>query len=269
MGSFVRRTVCETVTWKGRGLHSGLPVSVSVHPAHDGLFFLSDGLRTEAVPQNVTDTARCTRLGNVSTIEHLMSALSLFGVTDALVEVRGGELPALDGAAREYCDAIKETTVQDLSIREVSGPFARVYHVESETKVAVSAGDGHWRYEYESGVRWPGTQHFESQLGLRAFIQEIAPARTFALEEEVEAIRAAGLGMGLDESSALVIGSVGYVNRAKFPDEPARHKLLDLIGDLWLSGVPYSMLNVVSVRGGHKANVATAKKLRESVRFQG
>ena len=101
----------------------------------------------------------------------------------------------------------------------------------------------------------------------RLYKKEIASARTFAFEEEVEPIRQAGLAKGLDANSALILGSNGYVNDPRFDDEPVRHKMLDLIGDLYLSGVPMTMINVVSSRSGHKTNVEAAKKLAAHAKF--
>ena len=80
-------------------------------------------------------------------------------------------------------------------------------------------------------------------------------------------VREAGLGKGLDERTAFVIGAHGYLNKTKFEDEPVRHKMLDLIGDLYLSGVPIELLDVVASRSGHTANVAAAQKLRDAVVF--
>jgi UDP-3-O-acyl-N-acetylglucosamine deacetylase len=214
------------------------------------------------VPENVTDTSRCTRLGEVSTVEHLMSALAGLGVTDAEVEVEGDELPAMDGCSLAFYQGVSAVGLSDLGEARVDGPFERVFHVDGDVKIAISSGNGHWRYEFECGERWPHSQHFEV-LSLNNYADEVAPARTFAFEEEMEMIRKAGLGKGLDETTAFVIGASGYINQTRFDDEPARHKALDLIGDLYLSGVPPQLLNVVAQRSGHRTNVAAAAKLRE------
>ena len=267
MSRFLRKTLTQEAVFEGRGLHSGLPVRAFVHPSEKGLWFRRGGSRWAATPENVTDTSRCTRLGEVSTVEHLMAAFAGLGVTDAEVEVDGEEMPAMDGAAREYCDHILQTGLTTIGDREVHGPFARVYHVEGDVKIAVSAGDGLWRYEYELGERWPGSQPFEFSFARSSFVDEVSRARTFALAEEMEMVRAAGLGKGLDETTAFVIGKAGYENKVLFEDEPARHKLLDLIGDVYLAGVPPSLLRVVAQRSGHRTNVAAAVKLREHVSF--
>jgi UDP-3-O-acyl-N-acetylglucosamine deacetylase len=264
MNRFVRRTPTDSVRFEGRGLHSGEPITVLVHPGAEGIAFRRGATRWAASPENVTDTSRCTRLGEVSTVEHLMSAFAGLGVTDAEVEVDGDELPAMDGCSLAFYQGVSAVGLSDLGEAKVDGPFERVFHVDGDVKIAISSGNGHWRYEFECGDRWPHSQHFEV-LSLNKYADEIAPARTFAFEEEMEMVRKAGLGKGLDETTAFVIGSSGYVNKAKFDDEPARHKALDLIGDLYLSGVPPQLLNVVAQRSGHRTNVAAATKLKEHV----
>ena len=267
MISFRRKTLTNPVAFEGLGLHSGEPVTVEIRPGEHGLAFTHNGERFEAIPENVTDTTRCTKLGTVSTVEHLLSALAAHGVTDAEVMVSGGETPALDGASKAYFDEIEVAGLTDLGERSITGPSETIVHEEGDVRVEVSSGAGVWRFEFECGDRWPHSQHFEISLGARAYAEQVAPARTFAFEEEMEKMRAAGLGQGLDETTAFVIGSHGYVNETKFDDEPVRHKMLDLIGDLYLSGVPIGLLNVVATRSGHAANVAVAKKLRDAVVF--
>jgi UDP-3-O-acyl-N-acetylglucosamine deacetylase len=264
MHSFSRKTLAKTATFEGRGLHSGEPVKLTVHPAEEGIVFQKGSSKWDAKPENVTDTSRCTRLGEVSTIEHLMAAFAGLGVTDAVVEVQGGELPALDGCAVAYCEGIANTGLAKFGSAQVTGPFSRVFHIDGEVEIAISSGDGRWRYEFECGDRWPNWQHFEFSFE-NSFAKEVAPARTFAFEEEMDAIRKAGLGKGLDEESAFLIGANGYVNKTRFDDEPARHKLLDLIGDLYLAGVPPQLLNVVGQRSGHRTNIDAAKKLKDHV----
>lgn len=262
MKSFRRKTLTYQTVFEGCGLHSGEPVKVVVKPGDSGITF--NGV--QAVPASVTDTSRCTKLGDVSTIEHLMSALAALGITDSEIEVDAGEMPAMDGASEMYFLQLSKVVTTDLGEQSIDGKIA-IEHIDDDISVTVNSGTGVWRYEFECGDRWPHSLHFEVALSEQTYSTEIAPARTFAFESEIEMVRAAGLGQGLDETTAFLIGSEGYVNEAKFEDEPARHKMLDLIGDLYLSGVPIEMLDVVASRSGHKANVAVAQKLRDAVVF--
>ncbi|MHB8637432.1 MAG: UDP-3-O-acyl-N-acetylglucosamine deacetylase [Fimbriimonadaceae bacterium] len=261
-----RRTVKGVVSLSGRGLHGGAPVDVRIHPGNEGIAFRLGDRRFAAIPENVTDTTRCTRLGDVFTIEHAMSALAGLEVTDVEIELSAPELPGLDGSAAEYVSAIAAIGLTDIGTTHVYPPFKRVFMQEGAVSLAASRGDGHWRFEYLTGERWPGTQVFEASHVTESYAADIAPARTFALVEELPFIKQMGLGQGLDASSALILGTAGYENPARFADEPARHKLLDLIGDLYLSGIPVRYLSVVAVRSGHRTNVAFAKLLADASR---
>ncbi|HSI73224.1 MAG TPA: UDP-3-O-acyl-N-acetylglucosamine deacetylase [Fimbriimonas sp.] len=259
-----RRTVTEDIAFEGRGLHSGEPVRIVVRPGSEGIWFRDGQSRVEAIPGNVTDTTRCTRLGSVSTIEHLMGALAGREVTDAEIEVTGGEIPGLDGSAKTLFDGI--TPGEVIGCRELPSLFTRIFLQEdSGLKMAVSKGTGHWRYVYDLGQRWPGSQSFELEHLPFEFGDQVASARTLVLTEEIEGAKSLGLGRGLDDSSVLIVGREGYLNESRFPDEPARHKLLDLIGDLYLAGIPLKFLNVAAEKSGHRANVQVAKMLKNSL----
>ncbi|MBS1704502.1 MAG: UDP-3-O-acyl-N-acetylglucosamine deacetylase [Armatimonadetes bacterium] len=266
MIEFVRQTLSQDLEFEGNGLHSGVPVKVWVRPGEDGIWFRHGQERVQAIPENVSDTTRCTRLGSIATIEHLMSAFAGVGITDAEIELSELELPALDGASWVFATALDAVPKAELGTVQLEGLYARVYEKEDSHSIAIARGDGWWRYEFLTGDRWPGSQDFEFRCSPESYIAQIAPARTFGFEEELPQIKAAGLAKGLDETSALVLGQEGYLNTPKFADEPVRHKLLDLIGDLYLAGIPPTLLSVVADRSGHTANVRAAKKLRASVR---
>lgn len=267
MITFRLQTVSNPITIEGLGLHGGQPVRIRIIPGSAGIAFWSGSERFQAIPENVTDTRRCTQLGTVSTIEHLMSAFAGLRITDAEVEVDGGELPACGGCSMEYVNAILASGRTEIGTKSFDPPFARVYEKTEKYSVAIGRGEGIWRYEFRTGDRWPGLQEIEVELNEKNYIEEVARARTIAFEEELPMIKQMGLGKGLDETSALILGSSGYLNESRFPDEPARHKLLDLIGDLYLSGVPIEYLSVIGDRSGHASNVVAAKKLREACIF--
>jgi len=260
-----RKTIANDVSFEGLGLHSGVPVQVVVHPAENGIWFRCGSENIQALPENVSETTRCTRLGTVSTIEHLMSAFAGLEVTDAVVELSEPELPGLDGSSQIYVQSLIDIGFAALAEVEMPPLFSRVFLQEDGLKIAISKGSGHWRYEYQTGDRWPGRQGFETTDVAQTYAAEIAPARTFVLAEEIPMIIQLGLGRGLDEDSAVIVGIEGYKNLARFPDELARHKLLDVIGDLYLAGVPIRHLNVVAERSGHRANVHAAAMLWQAV----
>lgn len=262
--TYERRTVKDTIEIEGRGLHTGTPVSVSIFPAEEGIRFRFGADTWQANPENVTDTTRCTRLGLISTVEHLMSAFAGAEVTDALVEVDAPELPAMDGSALPYLTALEESGTERIGEAEFPGVYSRVFVQEGDAKIAISAGEGRWRYEFQTPNRWPGEQVLETTDIVKGY-PELAGARTFAFQEELVMIQAAGLGRGLDAESALILGPEGYLNTERCADEPVRHKMLDAVGDIYLAGVPLRFLNVVAIRTGHTATVKAAAELYRQV----
>lgn len=262
---YPRQTLTASVEIAGPGLHSGAACQVTLHPGESGIRFRREtGSWIEAHPSQVTETRRCTRLGDISTVEHLMSAFAGLNVTDCDVEVQGGELPAAGGCSAPYVEAIRAVGVQPCGKLTVTGPFARIFMQDLPSKFAIGLGEGWWRAVYIRENEFPGHQEFEIALTPEKYAAEVAPARTFVLEHEIEAARAAGLGRGLTEAEVLGIAPTGYLNEARFADEPARHKLLDVMGDLYLSGVPVAHLDVVAEFTGHTLNVSVAHKLVEA-----
>jgi UDP-3-O-acyl-N-acetylglucosamine deacetylase len=238
---------------------------MTVHPGDNGIGFRIGSERVAADPRNVTDTTRSTKLGPIGTVEHLMSAFCGLEITDAEVELDAPELPGMDGSAGPYVDVLVEAGFETLPSREVPDLFRRLFFQDGDVKIAIGGGQGGWRYLFQTGERWPSEQIFHRDDVVGSYVLEIAPSRTFAFAEEIPAVIQAGLGKGLDVSSVLVLGMEGYKNEARFEDEPARHKLLDAMGDLYLTGVPARHLSVVAERSGHKAHVAAAKMLAESL----
>lgn len=264
--NFTRQTLNTSVGLEGLGLHSGEPVTVTIHPGERGIWFRCGSHVVQAIPENVTDTTRCTRLGEISTIEHLMSALAGLDITDAEVELSTPELPAMDGSAKPFVEALMTVGRSVLGETQLKDPFSRIFVQEPDAKMAISRGSGHWRYTFETGERWPGTQIFESEHIDQVYVEAVAPARTFGFAEEIPVIIERGLARGLNLETALVIGETGYNNYALFEEEPARHKLLDAMGDLFLAGVPPRFLNVAAERTGHRANVKAAQLLWQAIR---
>ena len=265
----LRRTLARDIRIEGRGLHSGAAVAVRVMPGESGLRING----TAAVAENVTDTSRCTVLGGVGVVEHLLSALGGLGITDAEIEVVGGEMPGLDGSAGPWVRAILESGVAEIGPAEFPVLFDRVYEKDHETPadrradLAAARGSGHFRFTFETPAdRWPGVQTAEVRLQSPAeYAEQIAPARTLVFDFELPHVERLGLGRGLDESSCIVLDPAGPRGDTRFPDEPARHKLLDLIGDMTLTGLPLSTLDVTARKSGHRTHVALALKVREAL----
>ena len=262
---FKRRTIAQPVSFEGIGLHSGVPVKVTVHPSESGIAFRLGDDRVEAKPENVSDTTRRTKLGPINTIEHLMSAFAGLEITGAEVELDAVEMPGMDGSSKPFVDALLAVGFVDGAEFEVPSLFSRLFPHDDHSSVSIAKGSGHWKYVFETGERWPGTQSYETETIIDSYASEVAPARTTAFSEELEMAAKLGLGKGLDLNSVLILDETAYRNPARFEDEPARHKLLDLAGDLYLAGVPLRALNVVAVKSGHTGNVRAAQMLSQAI----
>jgi len=193
--TFPRRTLTNPARFEGLGLHTGTPVVMTVHPGEAGIRFRLGSEIIAATPENVSDTTRCTRIGPVSTIEHIMSALAGLEITDAEVELTSPEVPGMDGSAGPYVEEILRVGTTDFGEQGAPKLYRRVF-LKNGAEIAIAKGSGHWRYTYETGPRWPGTQTFESRDVVTDYRESIAFARTFALSEELPTIQKMGLGRG-------------------------------------------------------------------------
>ena len=249
---------------EGVGLHSGRQarVRVSSAPADHGIRFGRRG-RTPigARADAVTSTYLCTQLGSeearIATVEHLLAALAGLGVDNAVVTLEGAEVPILDGSAGPFVDAIRggglavlpaprrvAVVHRAVAVEGRGGAFVRL---EPAPVVSVAG-----RYVFRPPV---GAQRVAVDLTPATFAADLAPARTFGFEDEVAALHRSGRALGGSLGNALVYGPQGPVNGERFPDECARHKLVDAIGDLALIGGPWRG-RYVADRGGHALNVA-------------
>jgi UDP-3-O-[3-hydroxymyristoyl] N-acetylglucosamine deacetylase/3-hydroxyacyl-[acyl-carrier-protein] dehydratase len=278
-----RRTVQGSAELRGVGLHTGAAATLRLGPAPagSGVVFVRKDLpgapRIPANPDAVVDRGRRTALAagtaEVHTVEHLLSACHGLGVDDLLVEIDAVEVPGMDGSALPFVEALRRARVveipgaprRELLLRAPEGVTepgsdATLSALPHEHGLAVS-------YTLDYGPRAPfGPQHVALELSEETFVREIAPARTFVLEAEAEALRRAGLGKGATTENTLVVGAQGPVdNRLRFPDEYARHKVLDLLGDLFLAGADIRA-RVVAVRSGHGGNARLAARFAALVR---
>lgn len=263
MNTYQRKTLLESVKFEGKGLHSGIPTTLFVHPTQkSGLKIIYGGKTFCVDPQNVTQTIRCTQLGPVSTVEHILSALAGCEITDAVLEFTNPEAPAMDGSAKIFFDALSKIGFQVNEEKELFFEFAPFVIEKGDAKIEIKPGNGNLTCIYDLGERWPGKQEESIQFSMEEYGLQIAPARTFGLEEELPMIRAAGLAQGLDETSAVILGKEGYLNAVRFENEPTRHKLLDLVGDIYLAGIPIKYLDIIAYKSGHTLHVEAAKKLK-------
>ena len=255
---------------RGVGLHSGEQAVVRLVPSDKPGFQIRFTDQSESIrlsPDQVRDSQLCTTLDlgsrKVSTVEHLLAALAGCGVTHAEIVLSGSEVPLLDGSALNWVEALAEVGLQTASSARptppsLSQPLSR--HRGSSVITATPAD----RFSVVGIIDFPqpaiGRQVLALDLSPQVFVDEIAPARTFGFREQVEQLRAAGLIQGGALDNALVCDGDHWLNPPlRFPDEPVRHKLLDLIGDLALVGFPQAQ--VLVYRGSHGLHTDLAAAL--------
>ena len=264
-------TIANTVAHTGIGLHSGCEVTIRLKPApvDTGLVFVRTDLpekpKIPAVSDSVTSTMRATTIGNnevkVFTIEHLLSAFHVLQVDNCFIEINAEEPPVTDGSSLVFFDLIKQAGLQqqDKLRREIV--IDKVYRIDDGDRfVMVVPYDG-FRVSFTSlnPHKLIGVQYEDFIIDEEIYHREIAPARTIAYEQEIEALKNMGLGLGGTMESVIVYNDKGWLNKLRYEDELVRHKILDVIGDLRLAGIIRG--HVIAVKSGHALNALLAKKI--------
>ncbi len=267
-------TLAAPVECSGVGLHSGGLSRVRLEPSEEPGFRVGwlDAPQQPLQllqPSQVCETQLCTALKldqrRLATVEHLLAALAGVGLTAVTLLVEGDEIPLLDGSAQPWVEAIAEAGLQGLGSRPVPEPLSRPITLQQgQSFVTALPSD---RLRLAAAIEFPqaaiGRQFFSLELTPEAFVRDIAPARTFGFREQVEQLRAAGLIQGGALDNALVCDGDHWLNPPlRFADEPVRHKLLDLLGDLALAGLPQAQ--VFAFRGSHGLHTALAAALTSS-----
>jgi UDP-3-O-[3-hydroxymyristoyl] N-acetylglucosamine deacetylase len=269
-----QRTLRRAISCAGIGLHSGRKVTLSLKPAaaNSGIRFRRSDLGGLEVPARVNHvgginyaTGLSRDAVRVDTVEHLLAALVSLGVDNAIVELNSPEVPIMDGSAAPFVYLIQEAGVKRL---DVSRSYLKVHRPMSLTRgdkrIAIYPSD-HFKVTYSIAFDHPLLRHQSRTIRLTpdAFVDEIAPARTFTFLKEVEMLRQQGLALGGSLENAIVVGDTGVLNNAlRFDDEFVRHKILDVIGDLALIGYPI-IGHLVAHRGGHALHTAFAAHVLE------
>ena len=266
--------LAAAVERRGVGLHSGQECLVRLEPGSKQGFwvaFLDQPEREPMLmaPEQVRDTRLCTALDlagrPLATVEHLLAALAGVGLTQAEIWVDGHEIPLLDGSALPWVEAIAEAGLVDLGPRAPLPALAAPISCQrGESFVQALPSE---RLLLSAAIEFPqpaiGRQLFSLALSPETFVREIAPARTFGFKDQVEQLRQAGLIQGGALDNALVCDGDHWLNPPlRFDDEPVRHKLLDLIGDLALVGLP--LAQVMAFRASHNLHTQLAAALAAS-----
>ncbi len=278
-----QKTLKNEIVLEGRGLHTGNHVKARLRPAdvNSGIMFKRTDLPGQPVIlpalENVfidNTVPRCTSIRRndvvIHTVEHFMAALFGYEIDNILIEINGNELPGLDGSGIDFLEEIKRVGVdvqeeprEYIAVKEplnVSNNGASILIVPAdELKISYALNYDHPLLQ---------AQFFSRVINRDTFEKDIAPSRTFCLEDEASELQASGLGKGANYDNTLVVGKKGVIqNEVRFQDEFARHKVLDLIGDLYLLGRPVKG-HVFAMRSGHTLNVELLRKIsKQHIRY--
>ena len=267
-------TLNAPVERSGVGLHSGATARLRLEPFEQAGYWVgwldAPQLPLQQLhPSQVCETQLCTALQldqrRLATVEHLLAALAGVGISSALLLVDGPEIPLMDGSAQPWVEAIAEVGLKALGPRPLTSALSAPITLQHGQSFVTALPSERLRLAAAIEFDQPaiGRQLFSLELTPEAFVEQIAPARTFGFKQQVEQLLAAGLIKGGALDNALVCDGDGWVNPPlRFADEPVRHKLLDLLGDLALAGLPQAQ--VFAFRGSHGLHTALAAALVSS-----
>ena len=265
-----QQTISKPISIRGIGLHTGVEVTIKLYPAKAdyGIKFIRKDIKDnnviEALWSNVTSTKLSTTISNqsgasVSTIEHLMSALSGLHIDNIKVEIDGPEVPIMDGSSIKFVDLIDKTSTESLDKKRKILKVKKNIKVEDNNSSVELKPNNHFSIDFE--IDFPSKliskQSCQLQLVNGNYKTDIASARTFGFERDVDMLRSNGLALGGSLDNAVVVGESKILNSdgLRFKDEFVRHKILDSIGDLYLAGAPIQGYFLGNKSGHHLNNL--------------
>ena len=272
-----QRTLERPATIEGIGLHTGERVSLTLRPAsaNSGVVFcrldLPDHPVIPARPEHVVDTQYATTIAkggaSVKTIEHLMSALAGLGVDNVRVDIRGPEVPILDGSAAPFASLLRQAGIRRQFAPKTFLKVRQAVTVEAGTRSLRIVPSPKLRVIYTMSFDHPflGVQTTALEVGRERYVNEVAPCRTYGFVRDLDMLARLGLAKGGSLENALVIGEEGILNGPlRFPDELVRHKVLDLLGDLYLLGKPL-VGTIIAHGAGHQMHLQLVRRIQEQL----
>ena len=266
-------TLNSSVSTSGVGLHTGVEVNIRLKPAPEntGYVFVRTDLDNFEIPASVEYISHCSyattlmRRGVVlSTCEHLLSALRGTSVDNCFIELDNIELPIMDGSSEDFLELISKAGIINQGLpRRFLRVLRKVQFEEGGRRMSIEPSD---RFEIECAIDFPhpfiNRQCYRFMFENGSFGKQIASARTFGFEHEIDMLRKANLALGGSLENAIVLTREGMLNEQplRFPDEFVRHKILDIIGDLALLGMPV-IGRIVAEKTGHSVHAQLMSKL--------
>ncbi|BBM81827.1 UDP-3-O-acyl-N-acetylglucosamine deacetylase [Candidatus Uabimicrobium amorphum] len=267
-------TISNIAHFEGIGLHTGENVKLNIHPADTGhgvVFVRTDIESRPKVPASIDYIdyrQRRTALVNdgveIQTPEHFLAACYGLGIDNLLVEISGPELPGADGSALPFCQALMDAGIEEQGTGKTIKIDSELQVDRDKASIKAMPDTGfHIEYTLDHDLDFFPKQVFSLEITKDSFIKEIAPARTFVLKKEVEALQKFGLGKGATVKNTLVIDDDGSIidNELRFADEFTRHKILDIVGDFFLLGARLEG-KLYAHRSGHNLNALLVEKIQ-------
>ena len=268
-----RKTIKNTIEISGIGLHKGEEIKLTLKPSENnderGIIFkrIDVSGKNNVIKvdyRNLFDLERGTNIRNeddvkVHTIEHFLSSLSITGVTDILVEISGNELPILDGSSIGFVEKLLEAGIVELNeeIEPVVITEPVIFSDEKAGKYVIALPYDGFKISYtiDFNHSFLKSQYYELEVNLENYIENIAKCRTFAFDYEIDFLKKNNLALGGSLENAVVVGADGPLNPEglRYPDEFVRHKILDIIGDLYVLGTPIKA-HIIAIKAGHYVN---------------
>ncbi|MFH0762523.1 MAG: bifunctional UDP-3-O-[3-hydroxymyristoyl] N-acetylglucosamine deacetylase/3-hydroxyacyl-ACP dehydratase [Candidatus Omnitrophota bacterium] len=271
-----QRTISKELTLSGTGLHTATKVTITFKPAEadTGIQFVRMDIPAKPhIPATIANllsqdrSHRRTSVGKdgfeVHTIEHLMAALAGMGIDNLYIEIDSQEVPGFDGSSRNFIDALLKAGIKEQDKPRQYYLIKEPVFLEEEGASVMAVPSQELKVSYTLSYDHPllRIQFKELSLNQEAFLNELASARTFCLEEEAQGLQRKGIGCGANYENTLVVGKNGVIkNELRYEDEFVRHKILDLLGDLYVLGQPLKG-HIIALKSGHSLNLKLLKKL--------
>jgi len=260
------RTIRNIVKIEGKGLHTGRPAVVRLIPADKGgIRFYREGVEIKADIENVSSTFHRIVLENagkkISTVEHLLAVFFSLRITHLICEVKGEEIPIMDGSASPFVHSIMDAGIEDLDKDVSMKKFSSIHFRNKDTELFYIPSDDTYVFaqiSYDNPLL--AYQYNGFFINEYLFMARIAPARTFTLRKDISELKKKGLIKGGKASNAVIIDKNGPMKKLRFEDEPVRHKILDFLGDLSLLGTNVQG-RFFLMNSGHKDHIKFLKKL--------
>lgn len=274
-----QKTIAKDISFSGIGLHTANKANVTLRPASvdAGIIFIRKDLagkpEIKACVENMLSNEKSPRRtsiedksAQVQTVEHLMAALSGLGIDNLYVELDSNELPGLDGSSLNYAEFLRQAGVKEQEKERETFSLKEPIKIEEAgaSIMALPAGEFKVSYTLDYNPALAKTEFFELAVNPETFQSEIAPARTFCLESEAAELQRHGLGLGANYENTLVLDKNGSIikNKARFSNEAVRHKILDLLGDLYFAGSSLKA-HIIALKSGHALNMKLVNKIAE------